>query len=117
EVRAVVLAEPPARLQLCRRRAGLLPQHDECFHEAVEPLLRADAREEADRERAFAARVSQAAVAREGDARLDNVNALARDAEVTSHVVRVVAAGADVRGHRLAVRADLVDALLAGGDG
>ena len=52
EVGAVVLAEPAARLQLRGRRAGYLPQADERIDEVVKALLRADAGEVADRERA-----------------------------------------------------------------
>ena len=71
EVRPVLRAEPAGGAQPARRRVRRLPQPDERVGQDVQPLLRRDAGEVADRVRRLGPRLAGRAVAGEVDPRQD----------------------------------------------
>ena len=101
----MVVAEPAGDVQPASRRAGRLFEQLERLGQDVQSLLRTDAGEVADGEGPlpFGARP---AVAGEVQAGMDDVDALARNAEIVGHEVGVVGGGGDEAVDLAAVLAD-----------
>src|SRR5437763_9331493 len=94
EISAIVLAEPAGNVQTAGRGGRILPEEMKRLRQDVQPFFWTNAREVADG-RTFVRLRSSAAVARQVQAGVDDLNPLARDGEVPGHEVGVVGAGGD----------------------
>src|SRR5438105_10667014 len=113
KISPLILAQPAGDTQTARRRAFRLMQQAECLGHDVEALLRTDAGKVTDGERLFIACRPRSAVAGQVQPGVNDVDALARNGEISRHEVGTVPAGGDEAVELLAMFANQFQTSLA----